>query len=151
MPSRTSRPSHSTYGPERPHRLAKADCVGPPQSRGDHAARAMGAGGLAVAARSERRCSQTAVISLAVAAKPGVRRHPEPDWATLVREMKRPGVSLMILLEKYQVVHPQGYGYSRYVLRLLSRARNTSVSAFPGSSTDNIEKVAGGLQGFESP
>jgi transposase len=49
-----------------------------------------------------------------VAAKPGVRRHPEPDWAALVREMKRPGVSLMILWEEYQAVHPQGYGYSRF-------------------------------------
>ena len=49
-----------------------------------------------------------------VAAKPGGRRHPEPDWATLVREMKRPGVSLMILREEYQAVHPQGYGYSRF-------------------------------------
>jgi transposase len=48
------------------------------------------------------------------AAKPGVRRHPEPDWAALVREMKRPGVSLMILWEEYQAVHPQGYGYSRF-------------------------------------
>ncbi len=49
-----------------------------------------------------------------VAAKPGVRRHPEPHWPTLAREMKRPGVSLMILWEEYQAVHPQGYGYSRF-------------------------------------
>jgi transposase len=47
--------------------------------------------------------------------KLGARRHPEPDWATLVREMKRPGVSLLILWEEYDAVHPQGYGYSRYV------------------------------------
>ncbi len=47
-------------------------------------------------------------------ATPGVRRHPEPDWAALVREMKRPGVSLMILWEEYQAAHPQGYGYSRF-------------------------------------
>ena len=33
--------------------------------------------------------------------KPGARRHPEPDWAALVREMKRPGVSLSILWEEY--------------------------------------------------
>lgn len=48
------------------------------------------------------------------AAKPGLRRHAEPDWAVLVREMKRPGVSLMILWEEYQAVHPQAYGYSRF-------------------------------------
>ena len=46
--------------------------------------------------------------------KPGTRRHPEPDWAVLVREMKRPGVSLLILWEEYDAVHPQGYGYSRF-------------------------------------
>ena len=47
--------------------------------------------------------------------KLGARRHPEPDWALLVREMKRPGVSLLILWEEYDAAHPQGYGYSRYV------------------------------------
>jgi transposase len=46
--------------------------------------------------------------------KAGTRRHPEPDWAALVREMKRPGVTLAILWEEYDAVHPQGYGYSRF-------------------------------------
>jgi transposase len=46
--------------------------------------------------------------------KSGARRHPEPDWALLVREMKRPGVSLLILWEEYAAVHPQAYGYSRF-------------------------------------
>ncbi len=46
--------------------------------------------------------------------KLGARRYAEPDWATLAREMKRPGVSLMILWEEYQAVHPDGYGYSRF-------------------------------------
>ena len=46
--------------------------------------------------------------------KPGKRRLIEPDWATLAREMKRPGVNLMILWEDYRDVHPEGYGYSRF-------------------------------------
>ena len=46
--------------------------------------------------------------------KSGARRYPEPDWGALAREMKRPGVSLMILWEEYAAVHPQGYGYSRF-------------------------------------
>jgi transposase len=46
--------------------------------------------------------------------KLGACRHPEPDWAALVREMKRPGVSLSILWEEYDAVHPEGYGYSRF-------------------------------------
>ncbi len=50
----------------------------------------------------------------APSSKPGARRHPEPDWAALVREMKRPGVSLLILWEEYGAAHPEGYGYSRF-------------------------------------
>lgn len=46
--------------------------------------------------------------------KLGVRRYAEPDWASLVREMKRSGVNLMILWEEYQAIHPEGYGYSRF-------------------------------------
>jgi transposase len=44
----------------------------------------------------------------------GARRHPEPDWAALAREMKRPGVSLSILWEEYDAAQSQGYGYSRF-------------------------------------
>jgi transposase len=50
----------------------------------------------------------------AASCKAGARRHPEPDWAALVREMKRPGVTLAILWEEYGAIHPQGYGYSRF-------------------------------------
>jgi transposase len=46
--------------------------------------------------------------------KLGARRHPEPDWAVLVREMKRPGVSLSILWEEYDATHPDAYRYSRF-------------------------------------
>ena len=46
--------------------------------------------------------------------KAGARRHPEPDWAALVREMKRPGVTLAILWEEYDAIHPQAYRYSRF-------------------------------------
>lgn len=46
--------------------------------------------------------------------RPGVRRRIEPDWSSLVREAKRPGVNLMVLWEEYREVHPEGYGYSRF-------------------------------------
>ena len=46
---------------------------------------------------------------------PGQRLRVEPDWADLARELKRPGVTMMILWEEYREVHPEGYGYSRYV------------------------------------
>ena len=51
--------------------------------------------------------------------KPGRRRHTEPDWATLARELKRSGVNLMVLWEEYRESHPDGYGYSRYVAAAL--------------------------------
>ena len=46
--------------------------------------------------------------------RPGVRRRVEPDWSSLVREAKRPGVNLMVLWEEYREVYPDGYGYSRF-------------------------------------
>lgn len=45
---------------------------------------------------------------------PGVRRRVEPDWATLAREIKRPGVNLQVLWEENRDAHPEGYGYSRF-------------------------------------
>ena len=44
----------------------------------------------------------------------GQRRRIEPEWAALARELKRPGVTMMILWEEYREVHPEGYGYSRF-------------------------------------
>jgi hypothetical protein len=44
----------------------------------------------------------------------GARHHVEPDWAAVVRELKRPGVNLMILWEEYRAVHSDGYAYSRH-------------------------------------
>jgi transposase len=44
----------------------------------------------------------------------GARLHAEPDWSALVRELKRPGVNLMILWDEYRAVHAGGYAYSRF-------------------------------------
>ena len=44
----------------------------------------------------------------------GARHYAEPDWAVVARELKRPGVNLMILWEEYRAVHTDGYAYSRY-------------------------------------
>ena len=44
----------------------------------------------------------------------GIRRRPEPDWSTLHRELKRPGVTIALLHEEYLACHPDGYGYSRF-------------------------------------
>jgi transposase len=41
-------------------------------------------------------------------------RRPRPDWATVHRELRRPGVTLQLLWEEHRAAHPDGYGYSRY-------------------------------------
>ncbi|ASY61174.1 IS21 family transposase [Sinorhizobium sp. CCBAU 05631] len=46
--------------------------------------------------------------------KQGQRRRQEPDWAELSIELKKPGVTLLMLWEEYRSVHPDGYGYSRF-------------------------------------
>ena len=40
----------------------------------------------------------------------GQRRRIEPDWAALARELKRPGVTMMILWEEYREINQDGYG-----------------------------------------
>jgi len=44
----------------------------------------------------------------------GARRKPEPDWPSLHRERRRPGVTLMLLWQEYRAAAPDGYGYSRF-------------------------------------
>jgi transposase len=39
---------------------------------------------------------------------------PQPDWAAVHRELRRPGVTLQLLWEEYRSTYPEGYGYSRY-------------------------------------
>src|SRR5262249_41804563 len=45
---------------------------------------------------------------------PGARRKPEPDWTSLHRELRRPGITLMLLWQEYRTAAPEGYGYSRF-------------------------------------
>src|ERR1700747_203038 len=44
----------------------------------------------------------------------GSRRKAEPDWAHVHHELRRPGVTLMLLWEEYRQREPGGYGYSRW-------------------------------------
>src|SRR6266550_4339450 len=39
---------------------------------------------------------------------------PEPDWTYVHRELRRPGVTRMLLWEEYRQAEPDGYGYSRW-------------------------------------
>jgi hypothetical protein len=44
----------------------------------------------------------------------GGRRKAEPDWTHVHRELRRPGVTLMLLWEEYRASEPGGYCYSRW-------------------------------------
>jgi transposase len=39
---------------------------------------------------------------------------PQPDWAAVHLELKRPGVTLQLLWEEHRAVHPDAHGYSQY-------------------------------------
>ncbi len=48
-------------------------------------------------------------------ARPEGHRFVEPDWAEINQELKRPGVTLLLLWEEYRARHPSdGYAYSAY-------------------------------------
>ncbi len=46
--------------------------------------------------------------------KQGHRRHAEPDWALIHRELKRKHVTLSVLWDEYIAQDPGGYRYSRF-------------------------------------
>ena len=50
----------------------------------------------------------------AVGTKQGHRRRPEPDWATVHRELKRKHVTLQILWDEYIEQNPEGCRYSHF-------------------------------------
>ena len=58
--------------------------------------------------------------------KRGHRRHAEPDWPAVHREMKRKHVTLLIVWDEYIAQNPGGYSYSRFCE--LYRAFETKLS-----------------------
>ena len=62
---------------------------------------------------------ETALFA-AAGTKQGHRRHAEPDWAEIHRELKRKHVTLTMLWDEYIERCPEGYRYS-WLLRALPR------------------------------
>jgi len=60
------------------------------------------------------------------AAEPAGERRPEPDWAAVYQELRKPGVTLRLLWEEYRAAHPDGYGLSRFYGRYRAWARRLS-------------------------
>jgi transposase len=44
----------------------------------------------------------------------GVRRKPEPDWAAIHQDLKRPHMTKALVWQEYHEANPDGYGYSRF-------------------------------------
>jgi transposase len=63
-----------------------------------------------------------------IGSKQGHRRHVEPDWALIHRELKRKHVTLSILWDEYIEQHPGGYRYSRFCELYGGWARKLSVT-----------------------
>jgi transposase len=42
------------------------------------------------------------------------RPRPQPEWASVHRELRRDGVTLFLLWQEYRAVHSEGYQYSRF-------------------------------------
>ena len=51
---------------------------------------------------------------LFAAAAPPAGARPTPDWPTIHRELRRPGVTLMLLWLEYKETFPDGYAYSQF-------------------------------------
>jgi transposase len=45
---------------------------------------------------------------------PSAGQRPQPDYATIHKELKGPNVTLQLLWEEYKQEHPDGYSYSRF-------------------------------------
>jgi len=83
-------------------------------------------------------------------------RRPLPDWPTIHRELKRPGVTLQLLWGEHRTAHPDGYGYSRFCElyrawegRLSPTMRQTHVAGermfvdYAGTTIDVIDAATG--------
>src|SRR5437870_4091856 len=69
-----------------------------------------------------------AALFAAAGTKQGHRRHAEPDWAEIHRELKRKHVTLTILWDEYIEGCPEGYRYSRFCELYRSWASRLSVT-----------------------
>jgi transposase len=61
------------------------------------------------------------------AAEPG-RHRQLPDWSQLHQELKKPGVTLMLLWQEYRGAYPHGYAYSQFCERYRQWARTLKPS-----------------------
>lgn len=81
---------------------------------------------------------------------------PLPDWAEVHQELRRPGVTLMLLWEEYRAAHPQGFAYSWFcehyrawagkldvVMRQTHRAGEKLFVDYAGQTVDVLDRASG--------
>jgi transposase len=87
---------------------------------------------------------------------PPTEARPVPDWAYVHRELRRKGVTLMLLWLEYKEAHPDGWGYSRFcfhyrawqghldvVMRQEHRAGEKLFVDFPGDKLPIYDRRSG--------
>jgi transposase len=87
-----------------------------------------------------------------------VDQRPQPDWARVHRELRRPGVTLQLLWEEHRGAHADGYGYSRFCElyrawegRLSPTMRQTHTAGerlfvdYAGTTLEVIDGATGGI------
>ena len=85
--------------------------------------------------------------------------HPHPDFGKVHKELKRKGVTLMLLWYEYQSQYPNGYSYSRYCelyqafvgklkpgMRLIHRAGEKLFVDYSGLTVPWVNKETGEVQ-----
>jgi transposase len=87
---------------------------------------------------------------------------PLPDWKQVHKELRRKGVTLMLLWLEYRDAHPDGYGYSQFcyryqqfcstvdvVMRQEHRAGEKCFVDFPGQTLSIYDRKTGAVN-FEA-
>jgi transposase len=87
---------------------------------------------------------------------------PVPDWAVIHEELRRPGVTLMLLWEEYRTAHPHGFAYSWFcehyrdwagkldlVMRQTHRAGEKLFVDYAGQTIEVIDRHTGEVRTAE--
>jgi transposase len=88
--------------------------------------------------------------------RPATARRPEPDWVVVHQELRRKGVTQMLLWQEYRSVHPDGFEYSWFcdhyrvfraavdvVMRQTHRAGEKLFVDYAGQTVDVVERSTG--------
>jgi len=70
-----------------------------------------------------------------------VRTRPEPDWAAIHRELRRPHVTKQLLWQEYREQSPDGYQYSQFCARYAAWANHLGSSDFIQSNRIFLSEI----------